>query len=151
MAVLNTFTPNTTAKASEVNQNFNNINAQINPEHNLDGTHSIINYTAIKQNLVGVTDGDFTINFDLNTSNIFQITLGTSRTLSVSNVKVGQCFVIRLIQSGVGSATVTWWNTIKWANGVVPTLTVYANKTDVFGFICTASGQYDGFIIGQNL
>lgn len=151
MAVLNTFTPNTTAKASEVNQNFTNINAQINPEHNTDGTHAIIDYTAIKQNYVTSTDGA-TITFDLNTSNIFSVTLGaTGRILALSNVAVGQCFVIRLVQGGSGSNTVTWFSTIKWAGGTAPTLTTTNGKTDVFGFICTGSGTYDGFIVGSNL
>lgn len=151
MAVLNTFTPNTTAKASEVNQNFTNINAQINPQHNTDGTHSIITYTAVKQNLVTSTDGA-TITFDLNTSNIFSVTLGASgRTLALSNVSVGQCFVIRLVQGGSGSNTVNWFSTIKWAGGTAPTLTTTTAKTDVFGFICTGSGTYDGFIVGSNL
>ncbi len=87
MAILNTFTPNTTAKASEVNQNFTNINAQINPEHNIDGTHSIIDYTAIKQNFLTVTD-EATITFNGNLSNIFSVTLSDNRTLAVSNMSI---------------------------------------------------------------
>lgn len=151
MAILNTFTPNTTAKASEVNQNFTNINAQINPEHNLDGTHAIIDYTAIKQNYVTATDGA-TITFDLNTSNIFSVTLGASgRTLALTNATVGQCFVIRLVQGGSGSNTVTWFSTIKWGGGTAPVLTTTNGKTDVFGFICTGSGTFDGFTIDKNL
>jgi len=151
MAVLNTFTPNTTAKASEVNQNFTNINAQINPEHNNDGTHSIINYTAIKQNIVTVNDGA-TITFDLNTSNIFSVILGASgRTLALSNAKAGQCFILRLVQGGSGSNTVNWFSNIKWVGNTEPTLTQTSGKVDVFGFICTSSGFYDGFIVGQGL
>ena len=151
MATLTTFTPNTTAKASEVNGNFTNINAQINPQHNNDGTHSIITYTAVKQNLVTATDGT-TITFDLNTSNIFSVTLGaTGRTLAVSNATVGQCFIIRLVQGGSGSNTVTWFSTIKWAAGVTPVLTTTLNKTDVFGFICTSAGNFDGFTVDKNL
>lgn len=150
MAILNTFTANTTAKASEVNQNFTNINSQINPEHNLDGTHSIINYTAIKQNFITVTD-EATITFNGNLSNVFSVTLGGARTLALSNIKIGQIFIIRLVQDGGGNRTVTWFSTIKWPSNVVPVLTTSANKTDVFGFICTGSGTYDGFIIGQNL
>lgn len=150
MAILNTFTPNTTAKASEVNQNFTNINSQINPEHNIDGTHSIIDYTAIKQNFLSVTDGA-TITFNGNLSNIFSVTLGDNRTLAVSNMAIGQCFIVRLVQDGSGNRTVTWFSTIKFPAGVTPVLSIGANKTDVFGFICTGSGTFDGFIVGQNL
>jgi hypothetical protein len=119
-------------------------------EHNTDGTHAIIDYTAIKQNLVTSSDGA-TVTFDLDTSNSFTVTLGGNRTLALSNGDNGQCFVIRLVQDGTGSRTVTWFSTIKWADGVTPTLTTTGGKADVFGFIQTSSGAYDGFIIGQNL
>ena len=151
MAILNTFTPNTTAKASEVNQNFNNINSQINPEHNLDGTHSVINATAMKQNFITVTDGA-TITFNGDTSNVFSVTLGaTGRTLALSNIKIGQIFIIRLVQGGSGSNLVTFFSTIKWPFNVTPVLSTTIGKTDVFGFICTSVGNFDGFIVGQTL
>ena len=96
------------------------------------------------------TDGS-TITFDLAVSNIHKVTLGGARTLALSNAHVGQCFLIRLTQNGSGGNTVTWFSTVSWPGGVTPTLTSTANKTDVFGFLCTSSGNYDGFIIGQNL
>jgi len=150
MATLYTFTPNTTAKASEVNQNFTNINSQINPEHNTDGTHSIINPTSIKGGIVTLTDNS-TINIDGNLGNVFQVTLGGNRTLTISNIGVGQRIILRLIQDGTGSRTITFFSTIKWADGTTPTLTTSPNKIDVFGFMCSSSGNFDGFIIGQNL
>lgn len=91
-----------------------------------------------------------TITFDLSTS-LHTVTLGNNRKLALSNETVGQTFVIRLVQDGTGSRTVTWFTTIKWAGGSAPTLTTTASKTDVFGFICTSAGNYDGFVIGQNL
>jgi hypothetical protein len=91
-----------------------------------------------------------TITFDLSTS-LHTVTLGDNRILALSNETVGQTFVIRLVQDATGSRTVTWFTTIKWAGGVAPTLTTTGNKTDVFGFICTSAGNYDGFVIGQNL
>lgn len=91
-----------------------------------------------------------TITFDLSTS-LHTVTLGNNRTLALSNETVGQTFVIRLVQDGTGSRTVTWFTTIKWAGGSAPTLTTTADKTDVFGFICTSAGNYDGFVIGKNL
>lgn len=79
------------------------------------------------------------------------VTLGGNRTLALSNVSVGQRFVISLTQDGTGSRTVTWFTTIKWPANVVPTLTTTAGKTDTFGFRCTSAGNYEGYIIGQNL
>lgn len=96
------------------------------------------------------TDGA-TITFDMDVSNTHTVVLGGSRTLAVSNVDAGQKFITRLEQDGVGSHTVTWFSTIKWAGGSAPTLTTTPNKTDVFGFICTSAGNYDGFVVGQNL
>lgn len=91
-----------------------------------------------------------TITFDLSTS-LHTVTLGGNRTLALSNETVGQSFVIRLVQDGTGSRTVTWFTTIKWAGGSAPTLTTTVGKADVFGFIVTAAGAYEGFVIGLNL
>lgn len=102
------------------------------------------------QTLVTATDGS-TVTFDLSSGNIQSVTLGGNRTLALSNGTVGQCFILRLIQDGTGSRTVTWFSTIKWPGGSAPTLTTTASKIDVFGFITTSSGNYDAFIIGQNL
>jgi hypothetical protein len=103
----------------------------------------------INPTLTTDTDGA-TITFDLSTS-LHTVTLGGNRTLALSNETVGQTFVIRLVQDATGSRTVTWFSTIKWAGGSAPTLTTTAAKTDVFGFICTSAGNYDGFVIGTNL
>lgn len=105
---------------------------------------------ATKQVLVSDSDGA-TITFDLDAGNIHKVTLGGNRTLALSNADTGQVFIVRLTQDGTGSRTVTWWSTIKWAGGVAPTLTTTAGQTDAFGFICTGTNTYDGFIIGQNL
>jgi hypothetical protein len=92
-----------------------------------------------------------TVTFDLSAANIQTVTLAGNRTLALSNVSTNQSFIIRLVQDGAGSRTVSWFSTIKWAGGTAPTLTTTASKIDVFGFICTSTGNYDGFIVGQNL
>jgi hypothetical protein len=93
-----------------------------------------------------------TVTFDMSVSNIHTLTLAGSPTLAVSNVAVGQCFMIRLLQpASAGPDTVTWFSTIKWASGTTPTLTTTNSKADTFGFLCTDAGTYDGFVIGQNI
>jgi len=109
-----------------------------------------IHYNAAKGTITGDSDGA-TVTFDMDVSNIHTVTLGGNRTLAVSNVDVGQAFVIRLVQDGTGSRTVTWFSTIKWPSGTAPTLSTAASDVDSFGFICTSSGNYDGYIIGQGL
>lgn len=96
------------------------------------------------------TDGA-TITFNIGQANKHTVTLGGNRTLALSSVVTGQVFLIRLLQDGTGSRTVTWFSGISWAGGTAPTLTTTANKADVFGFLCTGTGVYSGFVIGQNI
>jgi len=105
---------------------------------------------ALKTPIDTETDGA-TITFDCNESNLFTVVLGGDRTLALSNVGTGQRFIIRLVQDGTGTRLATWFSTIKWPGSLAPTLTATINKTDVFGFICTGSNTYDGYVIGYNL
>lgn len=104
--------------------------------------------------IVGTDTDASTVTFDMGDitkGSVRTVVLGGNRTLALSNVSVNQIFIIRLVQDTTGTRTVTWFSTIKWNNGITPTLTTTANKTDVFGFICTSAGNYDGYIVGVNL
>ncbi len=114
------------------------------------GTGLVHYTTGLYGDITADTDGA-TITFNMATSNVHTVVLGGNRTLALSNVAVGQAFILRLVQDGTGTRTVTWFTTIKWAGGSAPTLTTTINKTDVFGFICTSAGNYDGYVVGQNL
>ena len=93
-----------------------------------------------------------TVTFDLDSANHFEVVLGANRTLALSNSgTAGQKFTVKLKQDGTGSRTVTWFSTINWPGGLVPTLSTAANKADTFGFICTSTNSFDGFVIGYNL
>jgi len=72
-------------------------------------------------------------------------------TIALSNITVGQIIIVEITQDGTGSRTVTWFSTIRWAGGSAPTLTTTGSKRDVFGFICTGSGTYDGYVIAFNI
>ena len=96
-----------------------------------------------------------TVTFDLDQATTHGVTLGGTRTLALSNVQIGDKFLIRLQQDGTGSRTVNWFNHIKWAGGSAPTLTTTAHKTDLIGFLA-ASGAgsdywFDGLVVGQNI
>ena len=96
--------------------------------------------------------GGATATLDLSLANEHRITMPAGNiTIALSNDTNGQKFIVSITQDGTGSRTVTWFSTIKWAGGSVPTLTTTASKRDTFGFIRTGSGTYDGFIIGQNI
>jgi len=92
-----------------------------------------------------------TVDINLSQRGIFSLTLGGNRTLTVSNETVGQVFIVRLRQDGVGSRLITWFSTVNWAGGSAPTLTTTINKDDVFAFIVTAAATYSGFVVGQNV
>lgn len=86
--------------------------------------------------------------FDLDLGSIFVRTLnGSNNTLSLSNVDVGQCFMVEIIQDGAGP---TWWSGISWVNGSAPAKSANGKK-DVYGFRCTGSGAYYGVVVGQNI
>lgn len=98
-----------------------------------------------------VTDSDgATITFDMTSNNIHSVTLAGNRTLAVTNVSVGQAFVIRLIQDVTGNRVATWFSTIHWSGGSAPILATIASHWDVLGFLCTAPNVYDGYILGSN-
>lgn len=93
-----------------------------------------------------------TQDIDVSTTKIHLITMPAGNvTLTVSNEQIGHLFMIEIVQDGVGSRTVTWFSTIKWVDGVAPTLTTTANKKDSFIFRCTGTDTFDGYIVGQNI
>jgi len=93
-----------------------------------------------------------TATLDLSLGDQHYITMPAGNiTIALSNDTNNQIFLVSILQDGTGSRTVTWFTTIRWAGGSAPTLTTTASKRDVFGFIRTGSGTYDGFVIGQNI
>jgi len=97
--------------------------------------------------LVSYSDAS-TINLDLSQGNIFTGTITAGRTFTVSNPSDGQPFMVRVLSSG-GAYTPSWFSTIYWAGGTAPALT--SGKVTVFGFLCTASGYYECYLVGSNL
>lgn len=115
----------------------------------IDGTPDLSAYAQETSFVNQSQSSTATINYSSGSKH--QITLTGNVTLSISNMTPGKIVILRLLQDGTGSRTVTWFSTIKWPGAVTPTLTTTASKADVFGFICTGTDTYDGFVIGQNL
>lgn len=103
------------------------------------------------KNITTDSDGS-TITFDLSVTNIHTVTLGGNRILNISNPTVGQVFMIRLVQGGTGSYTISsWWSTIKWPGGTAPTLSTAVGAVDAFVFVCVSTGNYDAYFAGFSL
>jgi hypothetical protein len=97
-----------------------------------------------------VADGA-TVTVDQHRGDDFKVTLGGNRTLALSNPTIGQSVLLRVIQDGTGSRTLSYPASVKWPNGTAPTLTTTANASDWLGFKCidAATPVYHGFIVGQ--
>lgn len=108
---------------------------------------------ATKPALNDLTEAD-AVAIDLKEANVHTLTLNrATTTLSITSGSetAGQKFIVRVTQDGTGSRALNFFSTISWAGGSAPTITATANKTDVFGFLCTGDDAYDGFVIGQNI
>ena len=97
--------------------------------------------------------GGATRTLDLDGSNVQYVKLdGASTTLALQNVHAGQKFIVRIQQDATGGRSGVWWNGIRWANGIAqPTQGEGGHKATLYGFLCTTSGQYDGFVIASGL
>lgn len=68
------------------------------------------------------------------------VTLGGNRTLAFSNPTQWQTIILRIVQDGTGSRTVTWPATSKFPYAVTPTLSTGAADIDAFGILCVQAG-----------
>jgi len=76
-----------------------------------------------------------------------KVTVAGNRTLTFSNPVEGATYGIMIKQDAVGSRTITWPSTVKWAGGTAPTLTSTASRTDVVYFMYTGSYFVDIAIV----
>jgi hypothetical protein len=82
--------------------------------------------------------------------NIFTRTLGASETFTQSGFSVGQCFIVKVKQGSGTSYTVTWFATVTWitSGGTAPVQTTTTNGYTTYGFVCTGSNTFDGYLVG---
>jgi hypothetical protein len=90
-------------------------------------------------------------NIDLSLGNYFTKTISTTTTFTVSNTPTSgsvASFILDLTNGG--SAAITWWANLKWANGFPPSLT--ASGRDVLGFFTYNAGTtWSGFLLGKDM
>ena len=96
--------------------------------------------------------GAGTATLNLGAGDVHHITMPAGNvTIALTGETAGQTFLVRILQDSVGSRTVTWFSTIKWAGGSAPTLTTTAAKADTLSFEVTGTATYDGFVTGLNI
>ena len=78
---------------------------------------------------------------DLNEGNLFTKTVTSDTTFTLTNISaipnVVQSFILEITNGG--NFIVSWWNNVKWDNGVMPELTV--DGVDILGFYTSDNGN----------
>jgi len=86
-----------------------------------------------------LTDGA-NISWNLEDNQVAQVTLGGNRTLdNPTNMKDGGVYILRVIQDGTGSRTLSFGTAYEWSGGTAPDLTGDANAEDIITFISDGS------------
>ena len=81
--------------------------------------------------------------------NMFTRTLAASETFTQSNCSTGQNFTVTVKQGSGTSYTVTWWSGITWitSGGTAPVQTTTTNGYTTYGFTCTGTNTFLGYLI----
>lgn len=100
-------------------------------------------FKAYREHVNAITISTTSQTLDLSTTNIFNLTLANSATLTFSNPpSSGTAYSLTLYckQDATGSRTITWPAAVKWPNASTPTLSTGANKIDIFNFFTLDGG-----------
>ena len=76
------------------------------------------------------------------------VTLAGNRTLAFSNVTANQFLILRVIQGGSGSNTLTYPANTDFSYGVDPTLSTAVGDIDWLVFYAKTTSTFDGFQAG---
>jgi len=83
------------------------------------------------------------ISWNLQTQQVAKVTLGGSRTLAApSNMVDGYTYILRVIQDGTGSRTLSYNSVFKWPNGTAPVLSTAASSIDILTFVSDGTNMY---------
>lgn len=113
----------------------------------LTGTQTLTNKTLTGMRETQVASS--ANNFNLLSGNYFTHTVSGATTFTVSNTASSgsvSAFVLDLANGG--SATVTWWSGIKWADGTPPTLTASGNDLLAF-FTYNGGTTWYGLVLSK--
>jgi hypothetical protein len=84
-----------------------------------------------------------TISWNVAIAQVAKVTLGGSRTMAApTNLIDGGCYILRVIQGGSGSNTITWNSVFKWPSATAPTLTTTIGAIDIVSFVSDGTNLY---------
>ncbi len=99
-------------------------------------------------NATSLADGA-TINWNLDTDQVTQVTLGGNRTMAApTNMKDGGFYALTAIQDGTGGRTLSWNSVFKFPAATAPALSAGATARDEFVFRSDGTNLY---LVGQQL
>ena len=86
------------------------------------------------------------ISWDLNANQVAKVTLAGNRTLdNPTNQKAGSTYILRIIQDGTGSRTLSFGSAYDFPGGTAPVLTAAANAVDVLTFVSDGTNMLGVF------
>jgi hypothetical protein len=87
-----------------------------------------------------------TITWDTSLGRVATVTLGASRTIAApTNQKVGT-YILRVIQGGAGSYTLTWNGNYKWTAQTAPVLSTAVGAVDIITFFSDGTKMYGSYL-----
>lgn len=135
------------------------VKLDVNGATNLNGTVTMADNTLERpllkdyaETLTTVAATGATETLDLESGNVFDITLDASCTLTFSNPPASGragSFTLIVRQNGTGGWTLTYPASVKWAGGTPPTLSTAASAIDILSFVTVNGGTtWFGFLAG---
>jgi hypothetical protein len=112
------------------------------------GGNTVLNGTTTdKSNALSQTLTDqATVTWDMASGRVATVTLGASRTIAApTNQKVGT-YILRVIQGGSGSYTLTWNGNYKWTAQTAPVLSTAVGAVDIITFFSDGTKMYGSYL-----
>ena len=84
---------------------------------------------------------------DWNQGNVQTMTLNSNPTLAFNNGQAGGEYKLILTQDSTGGRTVTWPDSVEWADGTPPTLSAGSGSSDVMSFIYDGTNYLGSYLL----
>ncbi len=84
-----------------------------------------------------------TISWDVDIAQTATVTLAGNRTLqNPTNLQAGATYILRVVQDGAGSRTLSYDTVYKWPGGTAPTLSTGSGAIDILTFYTDGTNMY---------